>query len=128
VRVFGRDADTASAGSVTAELALALPSLLLILTIGIWLQSAVALQARCLDAARAGARAIARGDADGVVRARVAAVLPAGSSVAIEHSGGNVTVQVRAAARPPAGLASFVGAPTVTGLAAAADEAATVAP
>ena len=52
---------------MTAELALALPTLMLIIAVGIWMQSAVALQARCQDAARAGARAAARGDPDGMI-------------------------------------------------------------
>ena len=109
-------------GAVTAELALALPSLVLVLMVGLWLQSAVALQARCQDAARAGARAAARGDADGRITAAVAAALPAGGSVRIGRSGDVVTVLVSAPAGAPAGLGALVGAPTVTGRAAAAVE------
>ena len=109
---------------MTAELALALPSLMLVLTIGVWLQSAVALQARCLDAARAGARAGARGDPDGEIRARLAAALPGGASITIGHSGSEVSVVVTTIAAPPAGLASLVEGPTVTATALAVDEAA----
>jgi Flp pilus assembly protein TadG len=115
-------------GSVTAELALALPTLILVLAIGVWLQSAVALQARCLDAARAGARAAARGDPDGTIRARLAGALPAGATVRVGHSAGLVTVTVQAPATAPAGLSSLLAAPTVTGSATSADEASTAAP
>jgi hypothetical protein len=114
---------TSDTGSVTAELALALPTLMLVLAVGVWLQSAVALQARCLDAARAGARAAARGDADGTIRARLAVALPAGAKVRVGHRAGLVTVTVQARATAPAGLSSLVTAPTVTGSATSADEA-----
>lgn len=102
------------AGSVTAELALTLPTLAIVLVIGIWLQSAVALRAQCLDAARAGARAAARGDADPSIRSRLAGVLPRGATVAISHSGGQVTVSVATQVTAPAGIASLVGSPRVT--------------
>ena len=110
-------------GAVTAELALALPTLVVVLAIGVWLQSAVALQARCLDAARAGARAAARGDPDGTVRARLAAVLPGGASIAIGHGDGRVTVTVLTRAKPPGGISALVGTHEVSASATAADEA-----
>lgn len=109
-------------GSVTAELALALPTLVLILAVGLWLQGAVALQARCQDAARAGARAAARGDADGAIRAALAGSLPAGAVVGISRAGRVVTVSVRAIPSVPGGLASLVTPPSVTGTASAVDE------
>jgi Flp pilus assembly protein TadG len=107
---------------VTAELALALPTLVLILAVGMWMQAAVALQARCQDAARAGARAAARGDADGAIRSAVTAALPPGADVAISRTAGLVTVSVRAVARVPGGLTSLVGAPSVGASASAVDE------
>ena len=82
-------AGEASPDRSTAELALALPTLMLILVaVGIWLQSAVALQARCQDAARAGARAAARGDPDATIRSALGAALPAGAHVGISRAGG----------------------------------------
>ena len=111
------------AGSATAELALALPTLVLVLTLGVWMQSAVALHARCLDVARAGAPAVARGDPDAQVRGALSADLPAGASVAIGHGGGQVTVTVRAQLRAPAGLATLVSAPMVAASASGPDEA-----
>jgi Flp pilus assembly protein TadG len=109
-------------GSATAELALALPTLIVILALAMWMQAAVALQARCQDAARAGARAAARGDADGAIRAAVVAALPSGAEVGISRAGGMVTVSVRAVAHVPTGLSSLVGAPSVSGSATAVDE------
>jgi hypothetical protein len=112
-------------GFVTAELALALPSLVLILAIGLWLQGAVALQARCLDAARAGARAAARGDPDATVRARLANVVPTGADIVIARDGGRITVTVDSRVEAPGGLSAFVGRPRVTATAVALDEAET---
>jgi Flp pilus assembly protein TadG len=110
-------------GSVTAELALTLPTLAIVLVIGIWLQSAVALRAQCLDAARAGARAAARGDSDPTIRSQLAAALPAGAAVAITHAGGQVTVSVETQVTVPAGIASLVGSPRVTATATGPVEA-----
>jgi Flp pilus assembly protein TadG len=109
-------------GFVTAELALALPTLVLVLVAGIWLQSAVALHARCQDAARAGARAAARGDSDGQIRSALATALPSGATVGIARAGGVVTVSVSAPASAPAGLADLVSAPTLRAAAVAAVE------
>jgi Flp pilus assembly protein TadG len=109
-------------GSVTAELALALPTLMLVVAVGIWMQSAVALQARCLDAARAGARAAARGDPDGTIRAALAPSLPSGAGVAVIHAGSQVTVTVRVALPVPAGLSSLVSAPAISSSATAITE------
>jgi Flp pilus assembly protein TadG len=108
---------------VTAELALTLPTLAIVLVLGIWLQSAVAVRAQCLDAARAGARAAARGDPDTTIRTRIDAALPPGASVAIGHTGQQVTVTITTRVTPPAGLAALVGAPTVTASATALAEA-----
>jgi hypothetical protein len=107
---------------VTAELALAMPTLILVLVVGLWLQSAVALQARCLDAARAGARAAARGDSDAQIRVALAEALPAGADIGIGHAGDRVTVTVRTAAPVPPGLSSLVGGRTMTASATAAVE------
>lgn len=110
-------------GFVTAELALALPSLVLILAIGLWLQGAVALQARCLDAARAGARAAARGDPDATIRSRLAKVVPEGAGIVIARDGDRVTVTVDSLVDAPEGLSAFVGQPRVAAKAVAINEA-----
>ena len=123
-RRWARSREASDEGSVTAELALALPTLVLVLALGIWLQSAVALHARCLDAARAGARAVVRGDPDAMVRARLAAVLPAGAAVVIGHGGGQVMVTVQARVGLPPGVAALVTAPAISATASSPDEAA----
>jgi Flp pilus assembly protein TadG len=110
-------------GSVTAELALTLPTLAIVLVIGIWLQSAVALRAQCLDAARAGARAAARGDADSTIRSQLSTTLPRGAAVAITHAGSQVTVSVETQVTAPGGIASLVGAPHVAATATGTVEA-----
>ncbi len=108
-------------GSVTAELAVALPTLVLVLVVGIWLQSAIALRGRCVDAARAGARAAARGDAPATIRSQLVAGLPRGAEVEIARGAGLVTVTVRARTSP---LAGFDGlSASLSAAASAADEA-----
>ncbi len=109
-------------GAATAELALALPTLVLVLIVGLWLQATVALQARCQDAARAGARAAARGDSDGRIRSAIGAALPTGATVRIDRAGAVVTVAVGAPARLPPGLGAVVSAPRVQATAVAAVE------
>lgn len=99
---------------MTAELALALPTLMLIIAVSIWMQSAVALQARCQDAARAGARAAARGDPDGMIHRAIAAALPAGAEVGIRRGGSQVTVRVRVTIPVPGGLSSLLSGPEVS--------------
>ncbi len=49
-------------GAVTAEVAIALPVLLTLLFLGIWLIGVVTTNIRCIDAARDVARAVARGE------------------------------------------------------------------
>jgi Flp pilus assembly protein TadG len=110
-------------GSVTAELALTLPTLAIVLVIGIWLQSAVALRAQCLDAARAGARAAARGDADSTIRSQLATTLPRGAAVAITHAGRQVTVSVETQVTVPGGIGSLVSSPRVAATATGTIEA-----
>lgn len=78
---------------VTAELAVAIPAVVLVLATSV---SAVALgidQIRCVDAARVAARALARGD---VVAARSLAVraAPAGAAVNLARGESEVTVDV----------------------------------
>ena len=84
---------------VTAEMAMALPGLVLVLGFALTLQSVVATRAACLDAARAAARAAARGDSDDAVAAVARRVLPFATSVSVERAGGLVSVRVSARPR-----------------------------
>jgi len=97
---------------VTAETAVVLPVLLVVLAAAIWVLAAVTAQLRCVDAARVGARAAARGDATAAVVAATSTVAPAGAQVGVVRTGDEVTVVVRAVARPfGAVLARLPGTP-----------------
>lgn len=86
-------------GMVTAELAVALPALVLVLTLGLSAVQAVTDQLRCIDAARVGARMLARGDAVDVVRSAVAAQAPGGADIDLSVEADRVGAVVRA--EPP---------------------------
>lgn len=81
-------------GSVTAELAVALPAVVLVLTAVLVLAASALTQLRCADAARAGARAAAIGDDESGVRAVVARVAGPDADVSVVRSGDWVTVSV----------------------------------
>jgi len=81
---------------VTAELAVLLPALVLLLVVALRALSAGVAELQCVDAARAGARAAARGEASEVVRRVVLAVAPNGAQVAVVVDAGRVRVQVAA--------------------------------
>jgi hypothetical protein len=84
------------AGSVTAETAVALPALVLVVVLAGWLLAAVAAEVRCIDAAREGARAVARGDPAPVAVAVASRAAPRGARVRVRREGGEVVVEVRA--------------------------------
>jgi Flp pilus assembly protein TadG len=104
---------------VTAETAVALPGIVILVTGLLALPLAVGAQARCNDAAREAARAVARGD-DPAAAAR--AVDPA-SSVTVTRSDGLVTVVVTAPAELP-----LVGSVGLDARAVTADELSAGAP
>lgn len=81
---------------VTAETAVVLPVLVLVLAAALAAVSVVTAQMRCADAAREGARAAARGESDAAVRQIVASSAPDGSAVTVGRSGDNATVEVSA--------------------------------
>ncbi|GAA3091472.1 hypothetical protein GCM10020254_40600 [Streptomyces goshikiensis] len=69
----------ADRGYVTAEAALVIPALVLFAALLVWALMAAAAQIRCVDAARAGARAAARSEpGDTAVAAAKAAAPPGG--------------------------------------------------
>ncbi|MGI4894688.1 MAG: TadE family type IV pilus minor pilin [Janthinobacterium lividum] len=81
-------------GSVVAEFALALPAVLVLLAVVLAGARVVLVQLDCVDAARAGARAAARGDTPDVVRAAAGALAPAGSAITVRAGTGTVVVDV----------------------------------
>lgn len=104
-------------GSVTAEFAVAVPVLVVLLAAALTAVSAVTAQLRCVDAARETARAAARGDGDGVMIGR--RIAPGESSVTVDGDAESVRAVVTARVRP---LGPWFPAPTVTATAVAARE------
>ena len=96
-RCWGRG----DSGMVTAELAAALPVLMVLLGVALAAVSVAGQRVRAADAAREAARAAARGDSATALRlAREAAP---GAAVAISRSGDRVTARVQIAVHPMGG-------------------------
>jgi len=91
----------ADAGMVTAELAVALPTVIVTLLAAITALVAVATQLRCTDAAATAARLVARGETPTVARSAADGVVGSPAQVLIRTDSGTVTVVVRAAAGVP---------------------------
>lgn len=79
---------------VTAETAVVLPVLLLVLAGAVAAVTVVGAQLRCVDAAREGARAAARGEDAATVRALVLRAAPDGTAVSVRREGSDVRVVV----------------------------------
>ncbi len=100
---------------VTAETAVVLPVLLLVLVCAVAAVTVVGAQLRCVDAAREGARAAARGEADAVVAELAERVAPAGAVTAVRSAGDRVRVTVSVEISPlgPVPLRTRVSAEAV---------------
>ncbi len=85
---------------VSAELALALPALVLVVAALAWLVGLGVTQGIVAQAAREGARASARGESAAVVRSAVTRVAPS-ATVAIRRDADSVTVTARLERTPP---------------------------
>ncbi|MGA5818547.1 TadE family type IV pilus minor pilin [Kitasatospora sp. NPDC094028] len=94
------------AGFVTAETAVALPALVLLAVMLIWGVLAASAQIRCVDAARVGARAAARGEADAAELARAAG--PPGARVRVSLAADTVRVEVEAPSAAPGRLGGLL--------------------
>jgi Flp pilus assembly protein TadG len=114
LRLHRRDTD-GEAGMVTAETAVVLPVLLLVLVCAVAAVTVVGAQLRCVDAAREGARAAARGETSGVVAELAGAVAPDGAVTAVQPSGERVRVTVSVEVSPlgPVPLRTRVSAEAV---------------
>jgi Flp pilus assembly protein TadG len=106
----------ADRGSATAELAVGLPALVMLLLVGLTAVNAVTTQLRCVDAARDAALAASRGASGREAGLRSA---PDEATVAVTVDGDLVRAEVRAPVRPLGGLLPRL---TVTGEAVAAVE------
>lgn len=93
-------------GAYTAELAVALPSLLFVFAAGLLGIATADAQLRCDDATRAGARALARGEVAAAVTAVAKEAAPPGADVTVRRSAGTAEVRCRARVRF-AGLHTF---------------------
>jgi hypothetical protein len=87
-------------GYATAEAAVALPALLVVLALAIGVLVSVGDQLRCVDAARVGARVAQRGDGDGAAEQAARRVAPQGARVTVIHRGDQVEVTVSDEVRP----------------------------
>ena len=79
---------------VTAETAVVLPVLLFVLAAAVSVVTLLGAQLRCVDAARVGARAAARGEPDAAVGRLVDRLAPDGAVVGVSADGDEVRVTV----------------------------------
>ncbi|MDP9886285.1 Flp pilus assembly protein TadG [Sinomonas atrocyanea] len=93
-------------GSVTAEFAVAVPAVILLLGFLLGAVSAAVCQVRVEEAARAGARAVAKGEDPGAVAREIARVAGSGAEHSVDASAGVVTVRVSAAVPGPVAAAA----------------------
>ncbi|RBY94943.1 pilus assembly protein TadE [Blastococcus sp. TBT05-19] len=85
---------------VTAETAVVLPVLMLVLVGAVAAVTVVGAQLRCVDAAREGARAAARGEEVATVVDRAGRAAPAGARTEVTSTDGDVWVTVTADISP----------------------------
>lgn len=102
--VRARRASSGQAGMVTAETAVVLPVLLLVLAAAVSALVVVGAQLRCVDAARDGALAAARGESPAEVDRITARAAPAGATSSTVVRGRTVTVTVTAPVHPLGGV------------------------
>jgi|SRR5450631_53503 len=81
-------------GMVTAEFAVVLPAVVFVLALSLGALGLALDQVRCVDAARAGARAASRGDSNGAVMLVTRRAAPSAALVSIGTSGDLVQVSV----------------------------------
>jgi Flp pilus assembly protein TadG len=100
---------------VTAETAVVLPVLILVLVCAVAAVTVVGAQLRCVDAAREGARAAARGETGAVVTELAGRIAPDGATTAVRTTGDRVRVTVSVEVSPlgPVPLRTRVSADAV---------------
>lgn len=104
VGVFVVARERREAGMATAELAMVIPAVLLVLAMCLTGLSVAADQIRCVDAARAAARAASRGESLSDVRRVALRLTPSGTRVEIEMDKGRGIVAVAVQAPAPTRL------------------------
>ncbi|MFE9246960.1 TadE family type IV pilus minor pilin [Nocardiopsis sp. NPDC006938] len=104
-------------GSVTMEAAMLLPTLMLVLAVALGAVAAAEARLSCADAARIGARALARGETSDRARALALSAAPDGARVELTEGDGTARVTVRAELRigplraPPLGVRAEAAVP-----------------
>ena len=88
-------------GAATAELVMALPLLVAVTWVLVWMVSLGSTQARLTDAARETARAVARGETDTLAIARGQESAPAGTRITVARSADSVRVEATVDADAP---------------------------
>lgn len=88
----------------TAEFAVVLPAVVLVLALSLGALGLAWDQIRCVDAARAGARAASRGDSAGAVNLAASRAAPSGAQVVMDAGGELVRVTVVSRPRVAANL------------------------
>jgi len=101
-------------GAVTAEVAIALPVLLTLLFLGIWLIGVVTANIRCIDAARDAARAVARGESPETAEEIGRRSAPANATVTISRTDSDIHVTVTATPHRNAPLLAVLPASPIT--------------
>ncbi|WP_442806614.1 TadE family type IV pilus minor pilin [Streptomyces sp. NBC_01022] len=109
---------------MTAEAAMAIPVLVIFALALMWALMAASAQIRCVDAARAGARAAARSEPEAQVTEAALSAAPDRARVDVERAGDLWRVTVAAPAPGPGPLAVTLNSEAV----AAAEDAVGVAP
>jgi len=89
-----RESGSGEQGMVTAELAVVLPAVVFVLALSLGALGLALDQVRCVDAARAGARAASRGDSYAAVMLVARRAAPSTAMVSIGTSGDLVQVSV----------------------------------
>ena len=107
-------------GMVTTEVAVALPAVLGIALVVVWIIALGVSQAVVSQAAREGARAAARGESVGAVRAAAHEVAP-GARVSVARRGDLVAITASVERRPPLRLLRGLGR-TLTATSVAREE------
>ncbi|WP_281250099.1 TadE family type IV pilus minor pilin [Nonomuraea jiangxiensis] len=94
------DKGSASRGSVTAETAAMLPALMVVLAAALWAIQAVGAQLECVDAARAAARAAARGEPLDQVRDFARSATRPDADIEVTRDTETTKVQITVEVRP----------------------------
>ncbi len=109
-------------GMVTAETAILLPALAVLLAGLLWVIAAVVGEVRCIDGAREAARLAARGDPVSSAKAVAGRLAPAGAVVTISRHDGQVVATVTARQAAFGGWAARLGRMPLKAVATATDE------